>query len=239
MMTKRPVIRWPGKKPLCAPIPAARDPFVNTPLLKLTPDRNGLDRFWISSWNAAFGCLGVCINELGEHRVYPSGSFHYAGFYSAVQTDDDTLWLCAKLSCMVRLNLKTGLFKEFATGAPPVMPFAGMAYDARTGKVVCRHSRHPKNRRPFLRHPRLQDGQGVRHRHPGPLHALQLPERRRDLHHRAPMPRPDVPALGSARRVRHAARHREDPGSAHGGRARVPHDPRRRRAALYARTGMV
>jgi hypothetical protein len=131
----RPVIRWPGRKPRSVAIPPARDPFVNTRLIRLTPDENGLDRFWISSFNSAFGSLGVCINETGDHRVYPSGSFHHAGFYSAVQTKDDTLWLCYKLSHMVRLNLCTGEFKAFPTGAPPAMAFAGMAFDPSTGKV--------------------------------------------------------------------------------------------------------
>ena len=135
MLKRRPIIRWPGDKPRRAPIPPARDPFVNTPLLKLTPDEHGLDRFWITSFNGAFGCLGVCINELGEHRIYPFNHFRYAGFYSAVQVDDDTLWLCGNLSFMVRLTLSTGAIEEFATGAPSSLVFAGMASDAATGKL--------------------------------------------------------------------------------------------------------
>jgi len=135
MLKRHPVIRWPGDKPRSAPIPPARDPFVNTPLLKLMPDQNGLDRFWISSFNGAFGCLGVCINEMGEHRVYRFGDFRYAGFYSAVQADEDTLWLCSNLSFLLRLTLSTGAIEEFITGAPRAFVFAGMAYDAETSKL--------------------------------------------------------------------------------------------------------
>lgn len=136
MTPPRPRIRWPGgRKPRSAPIPPARDPFVNTPLLRLTPDAQGLDRFWISSFNGAFGSLGVCVNEMGAARLYPFGSFRHPGFYSAVQTGPDTLWLCGNLARMVRLDLKTGRFEAFETGAPPALVFAGMAYDKPTGKL--------------------------------------------------------------------------------------------------------
>ncbi len=135
MPSPRSVIRWPGRKPRSAPIPRARDPFVNTPLLRLTPDAQGLDRFWISSWNNASGSLGVCVNEMGESRLYPFGSSRYSGFYSVAQTGPDTLWLCGNLAEVVRLDLKSGKFEAFATGAPAALVFAGMAYDAPTGKL--------------------------------------------------------------------------------------------------------
>lgn len=131
----RPVIRWPGRKPRSAPIPPARDPFVNTPLLRLTPDAKGVERFWISSFNGAFGSLGVCVTERGEARLYPFGSFRHPGFYSAAQTGPDELWLCGNLADMVRLDLKTGKFETFETGAPSALVFAGMAHDAPSGKV--------------------------------------------------------------------------------------------------------
>ena len=131
----RPVVRWPGKKPRSAPIPRARDPFVNTPLLPLTPDGKGLDRFWISSFNGAFGSLGVVVDELGGCRLYPFGSFRYAGFYSAAQTGPDTLWLCGNLATMVRLDLRTGRFEAHETGAPAALVFAGMAFDPQSGKL--------------------------------------------------------------------------------------------------------
>jgi hypothetical protein len=134
MPSPRPVIRWPGRKPRSAPIPLARDPFVNTPLLRLTPDAKGLDRFWISSWNSASGSLGVCVNEMGEARLYPFGSRH-SGFYSVAQTGPDTLWLCGDLARVVCLDLKSGTFEAFETGAPSALVFAGMVYDASTGKL--------------------------------------------------------------------------------------------------------
>jgi hypothetical protein len=135
LLPPRPVIRWPGKKPRSAPIPFARDPFVNTALLRLTPDARGLDRFWITSYNGAFGCMGLCVNETGEARAYPFKSWRHPGFYSAVQTAPDTLWLCGNLNAMVRLDLKSGRFDVFETGAPAALVFAGMAYDAPTGKL--------------------------------------------------------------------------------------------------------
>ncbi len=135
MRPRRPVIHWPGPKPRSAPIPPARDPFVNTPLLRLTPDDQGRDRFWISSYNNAVGTLGVCVNEMGEARVYPFNLPRHPGFYSAVQTEPDTLWLCGDLAKVVRLDLKTGLYESFETGAPTALVFPGMAYDAPTGKL--------------------------------------------------------------------------------------------------------
>lgn len=132
---RRPAIRWPGPTPRSTPVPLARDPFVNTPLLRLTPDAAGLDRFWISSFNGAFGSLGVCVNELGEARLFPFRSYRHPGFYSAVQTGPDTLWLCGNLARVVRLDLATGTFDEFDTGAPGALVFAGMAYDRHTGKL--------------------------------------------------------------------------------------------------------
>lgn len=136
MPLTRPIIRWPGRTPRRAPIPPARDPFVNTPLLPLTPDDNGLARYWISSFNGAFGCLGILIDEQGEHRIYRFGHFRYAGFDSAVQTDDDTLWLCPHLDLLVRLTLSTGAVEDFPTGAPTGFVSAGMAFDRATGKLL-------------------------------------------------------------------------------------------------------
>lgn len=134
-LSPRPVIRWPGKKPRSTPIPRARDPFVNTPLFPLTSGPDGLDRFWISSFNAAFGSLGVMVNEMGECRLFPFGTFRYPGFYSVAQTDPDTLWLCGNLASVVRLDLRTGKFKAYETGAPGALVFAGMAHDAASGKL--------------------------------------------------------------------------------------------------------
>jgi hypothetical protein len=127
-----------------APIPEGRDPFVNTPLLRLTPGRDGRDRFWISTWNSAVGCLGVCIDETGNYRVYRFRSHRLPGFYSAVQTDDDILWLCGRLSTVVRLDLASGKYDACETGAPDALVFQGMAYDPATGKLVAAAFPPPK-----------------------------------------------------------------------------------------------
>ena len=52
------------------PIPKTRDPFVNTPLLPVGPDKRGRERFWISSCNMNSGCLAALVNEDGEQRIY-------------------------------------------------------------------------------------------------------------------------------------------------------------------------
>ncbi len=119
----------------CVPISPGRDPFVNTPLLPLTPDADGNERFWISSYNSNVGCLAVRVTEDGDARIYPFNDKRHAGFYSAVQEDEDTLWLCGSLSRVVRFLLKTGDFQEYPTEAPDALVFQGMALDPETGKL--------------------------------------------------------------------------------------------------------
>ncbi|MDX3104621.1 PQQ-binding-like beta-propeller repeat protein [Nonomuraea angiospora] len=102
------------------PVPKTRDPFVNTPLLRIGPDR-----FWISSYNATSGCTGVLVGTDGVARTYRFPLPH-AGFYSAVAEDDDTLWLCGDLSRIVRLRLSSGTWESYDTGADPGLVFQGM-----------------------------------------------------------------------------------------------------------------
>lgn len=116
------------------PVPATRDPFINTPLLPLSPDAAGLRRYWTSTYNSAAGCIGVLVDELGRSRVYRFGPPH-SGFYSAAQGDDDTLWLCGDLSRVVRLTLSNGDVEVFPTGAPEGLVFRGMAHDLERGKL--------------------------------------------------------------------------------------------------------
>ncbi|HTL51317.1 MAG TPA: hypothetical protein VL860_01950, partial [Planctomycetota bacterium] len=125
---------WKGKV-LTVPIPQTRDPFVNTPLLPVGPGKNGAERFWISSWNSLEGTIGVLVDEFGQSRIYRFKNPDYGGFYSAVQEDDDTLWLCGWLDFVVRLRLSTGKTETFPTGAPHALVFAGMAFDRATGKL--------------------------------------------------------------------------------------------------------
>lgn len=132
MKNRQPTAIWKGKI-LRARIPPGRDPFINTPLEPLTPDANGNERFWISTWNSNVGCLAALVNEWGEYRIYRFPG--HGGFYSAIQEDDDTLWLCISTAYVVRLHLKSGKYERFETGAPGGLAFSGMAYDRETGKL--------------------------------------------------------------------------------------------------------
>jgi hypothetical protein len=117
------------------PVPPTRDPFINTPLIRVKANARGVEWFWISTWNANSGTIGALVSEVGEHRIYRFPPRH-PGFYSAVATDDDTLWLCGWLDRVVRLTLSTGDFQEYPTGAPEgALVFEGMAYDPATGKL--------------------------------------------------------------------------------------------------------
>lgn len=120
---------------LRVPVPATRDPFPNTPLLRVPPGGGEPERFWISSWNRASGCTGVLTDAAGHARLYRFPPPH-SGFYSAVAVDSDTLWLCGDLSRMVRLTLSDGTWQSFPTGADSGLVFQGMAYDPATGKLL-------------------------------------------------------------------------------------------------------
>ncbi len=127
-------------------IPKGRDPFVNTPLLSLGDGGNfgggseggrrcrGRERFWISTWNSCVGTTAALIHEDGQYELYRPGLPHN-GFYSAAQEDEQTLWLCGDLSRIVRMDLATGTFEAYETGASAALVFQGMRYDPATGKL--------------------------------------------------------------------------------------------------------
>lgn len=115
------------------PLPKGRDPFVNTPLLSLGPGEDGVERFWISTWNSNVGTLAALVTEDGRHRIYRFPD--HPGFYSAAQEDADTLWLCGNLAKVVRLTLSTGEYEAFDTGAPGALVFQGMVLDPAAGKL--------------------------------------------------------------------------------------------------------
>ena len=117
------------------PIPATRGPFVNTALRSLGTDASGAEHFWISTWNQAEGCLGVRISETGEHRVYRFADRRHSGFYNAAPEGEQVLWLWGWLDTIVRLDLSSGRWQAFPTGAPRALTFAGMARDPGTGKL--------------------------------------------------------------------------------------------------------
>ncbi|MCE9589450.1 MAG: hypothetical protein K8S99_02885 [Planctomycetes bacterium] len=128
---KRPV----KARVLRAPIPPTRDPFINTPLIRLSPDpKTGADRFWITTWNSNVGTTAALVDEFGASRIYRL-PLPNCGFYSAVQTDDDTLWLCGDLARVVRFTLSTGKLEGFETGAPSSLVFQGMILDKPSGKL--------------------------------------------------------------------------------------------------------
>ncbi|HWL51618.1 MAG TPA: hypothetical protein VNQ90_04240 [Chthoniobacteraceae bacterium] len=117
------------------PIPLTRDPFINTPLLPLGPGADGEERFWISSYNSGTGCMGVVVTASGRERIYRFDRSQ-RGFYGAAREDDDTLWLCGDLSCVVRLCLGTGAYEVYPTGAPSVLVFQGLCFDPATRKLL-------------------------------------------------------------------------------------------------------
>ena len=121
------------------PIPCTRDPFVNTPLIRagFDPD-NGEERFWISTWNANVGCLGALVTPGGKSRIYPfekQDGLICCGAYSALLTDNDTLWLMSDLQAFVKLDLPSGKYEIYKTGAPSGLVFPCMQYDEKTNKL--------------------------------------------------------------------------------------------------------
>lgn len=131
-------------KMISAPVPKTRDPFINTPLISLGKDCEGVERFWISSWNGNVGCLGVLVSETGESRVYRFAKKHDC-FYSACGVSPDTLWLCGSLERLVRLDLSTGKTEVFPTEAPGALVFRGMIFDPKSKKLFALATpwRHP------------------------------------------------------------------------------------------------
>lgn len=127
---------------ITAPIPATRDPFINTPLIRLTPDKKtGAERFWISTWNSNQGSTAALVDEQGASRIYRFKPPH-SGFYSAVQADDDTLWLCGSLDRVVRFTLSSGKVESFPTGSLGGLVFQGMVLDKPTGKLLASSFMH-------------------------------------------------------------------------------------------------
>ena len=112
------------------PMPKTRDPFCNTPLYPLGPGEDGVERFWISTYNRMQGGLGVMVKENGEHRIMRFGKVS-PGYYSIAQENENTLWLCGKLSTVVRLNLRTWKFRTYDTGIEDGSVSYGGALDAR------------------------------------------------------------------------------------------------------------
>lgn len=121
-------------------VPKTRDPFVNTPLIAAGVDEDtGEERFFISTWNANVGCLSALITPNGKTHIYryeKGEGIAGCGAYSAVLTDNDTLWLCSDLARIMRLTLSSGAYDYYETGARSGLVFCGMQYDAATHKLL-------------------------------------------------------------------------------------------------------
>ncbi len=118
-----------------APIPKTRDPFINTHLLSIGPDADGRERFWTSSCNMVQGTTCVIVNEDGAHRTFLPWVPNWS-FYGAVQEDADTLWLCTRMSHVLRFSIRSGRFERFETGGPTAHVGQGMVFDRATGKLL-------------------------------------------------------------------------------------------------------
>ncbi|MEI7436929.1 MAG: hypothetical protein WCL16_09025 [bacterium] len=128
-------------KPRSYRMPRTRDPIVNTPLLSLGVNAQGVESFWISTYNRCVGCTGLRVDEWGECRTY-AFPWQHEGFYSSVHVGGDVLWLCGRLDRVVTLNLKSGQFTSYDTGAPKSRVFEGMIYDPPTGKLLAVNHPH-------------------------------------------------------------------------------------------------
>lgn len=115
-------------------IPKSRDPFVNARLISLGCDGRGRERFWISSCNGGRGSTGIVIDEDGNYRLYRLGKPLIQYCYSAAPENERILWLCAGLSQMARLDLRTGAYRMYPTGAGSAFVCCGGRLDRATGK---------------------------------------------------------------------------------------------------------
>lgn len=117
-------------------IPPCRDPFINNLLMPVGQEPGAPERFWITTWNSVDGCTGALVDATGAHRLYHFRDPMRPGFYSVAAEDPDTLWLWGNLTEVTRLNLRTGKYECFPTGAPWGLAFHGMAYDPATSKLL-------------------------------------------------------------------------------------------------------
>jgi hypothetical protein len=127
--------RKSADRPVTLRTPLLPGPFVNTRLLPVGRGEDGVLRFWISTYNATSGALGILADERGRIRRYDLGAEH-ASAYAAAAQDPHTLWLCGKLSTILKLDLKSGRVRAFPTGAEPGLCHAGMALDHQTRRLL-------------------------------------------------------------------------------------------------------
>lgn len=131
-------------KTLRVKLPKSRDPFVNAQLRTLGVDKLGRERFWSSSVNGSQGSTGVVVTEDGECRRYVLGKPSINYCYSAGLEGENALWLSVGLSKVARLDLRTGAYRLFDTGAPGAFVCCGAAFDPDTGKFFSLGSSDPE-----------------------------------------------------------------------------------------------
>ena len=124
------------------PVPKSRNPFVNNNLLFCGKDKNGKNRYWISSVNSVSGSMGLVITSDGQYKIIEfnnqltKGNGDKFSNYAAAYVGDDTIYLSGDLSEIYSINIETNEFHQYSTGAPSFLLFAGMNYDKDTGKVL-------------------------------------------------------------------------------------------------------
>lgn len=116
-------------------IPVTLNPIVNTPLFYVGQDESGKERYWTSTYNSSVGTTGVLLDKSGNYKLYHF-SQDYPGFYSICAESSSVLWLCGTMDKIVRLDLNTGFWQAFDTGAEKRLVFQGMAFDGSTGKLL-------------------------------------------------------------------------------------------------------
>jgi hypothetical protein len=121
-------------KTIRVPIPKSPDPFINAALITLGVDGKGRERFWISSCNGGQGSTGIVLDEDGNYRLYRLNKPIIEYCYCAAPENEDTLWLSVGLAQVARLNLKTGAYTLYPTGAGKAFVCCGGALDPATGK---------------------------------------------------------------------------------------------------------
>ncbi len=124
------------------PIPKTRNPFVNNNLTFCGKDKNGNNRYWISSVNNVSGPMGLVVTSRGDYKIIEfdcqkiQRSDPDMSYYPAVYVGDDTVYLASSLAEISSINIETGEYHRYSTSADKAIVFAGMNFDATTGKIL-------------------------------------------------------------------------------------------------------
>jgi hypothetical protein len=124
--------------PLITPLPASRDPFVNTFLRYAGTDpETGEARYWFSTWNYNSGCLAVLVTESGGCKTFRfDPDKEEFGFYGTAYAGNNKMWLCGYTSKLLCLDLETGEIERYETGLEKSLAFSGFIYDETTRTIL-------------------------------------------------------------------------------------------------------